>query len=576
MSRPPGTVDLTTDIETKTTPPTDREWTIMFYFASDNSLASTIVGQLKALKDARYHPNVNVVAHFDPHVVNTPSQVFDINLVEKLCSNKPNAQTNGFRHLDPFVPNLALDRLPGKLEDKFRGIVSEFVESLQDARKLPRVKYDPPQPTSDLIDETSPKKSLRAFLDFCRVEYPARHYMLVILGHGEIVGNQTFLRDDSVDSSNFMSLQELGEVVGDFSAKAPGKLEMVGFHSCSMSSVEVAFELAGKAKYMLASQGPAYVGSWPYRSLLIRLFNDMDAGKEFDDAAIKKMFLKMFKYCFFNNQDFQMAGYAFDISMVDLDKVEVAKAAISNLGQELSSALTSGTDTEKATVKNLIRLAHLDAQSFSGESYTDLYDFCWRLEWLCHDSKQAGVVNRIKLACNKTRTALRSYKGDARDNDKTFVVSSAFIGAAVQYSHGLSVLFPWTAPVDRDWKTDYDKSRFSHDTKWSEFLATYFKETMRATRTAEFKGFPGKEDDQDQSLGTRLIKLMKEASSNGTANGNSVTGKAFGQIGELSKPEGENTLGKRGPDDPMGKRGPDDPTGLSCDCGTIKNYPLTT
>ena len=54
------------------------------FFASDNSLASTIVSQLKALKDAGHHPEVNVVAHFDPHVVNTPSQVFDINLVEKI------------------------------------------------------------------------------------------------------------------------------------------------------------------------------------------------------------------------------------------------------------------------------------------------------------------------------------------------------------------------------------------------------------------------------------------------------------------------------------------------------------
>ena len=96
---------------------------------------------------------------------------------------------------------------------------------------------------------------------------------------------------------------------------------MVGFHSCSMSSVEVAFQLAGTAKYMLASQGPAYVGSWPYRSLLVRLFNDLRPGEALTSGAIKKLFRKMFKYCFFNNQDFQMAGYSFDISMVDLDQM---------------------------------------------------------------------------------------------------------------------------------------------------------------------------------------------------------------------------------------------------------------
>lgn len=580
MSRMPGTetVDVTTETETNTPQkPDTREWTMMFYFASDNSLASTIVGQLKALKDARFHPQVNVVAHFDPHVVNTPSQVFDINLVEKLCPPNPDEEKKEIRHLDPFVPNLALDKLPSKDEVEIRQIITEHVKGLQEVRKspVPRSTYDPPIPGPDLIGEVSPAKSLKAFLDFCAEHYPARHYILVILGHGEIIGNQTFLSDDFVDKQHFMSLTELGKIVGEFPGKAQGKLEMVGFHSCSMSSVEVAFELAGKATYMLASQGPAYVGSWPYRSLLIRLFNDMDRHprKEFDDADIKRMFLKMFKYCFFNNQDFQMAGYAFDISMVDLQKVDVAKEAISNLAKVLGSALTS---SDKSIVKDLIRLAHLDAQSFSGESYTDLYDFCWRLEWLCEDSKHTEVVNRINAACNRTRMALRSYRGHDRDNDKTFVVSSAFIGAAVQYSHGLSVLFPWTAPVDQDWKKKYSESRFSKDTQWDDFLQTYFTETMRETRENEFKHFPGKVDDRDQSLGTILIKLMTEGSNNGNANGHSATGTLFGKLAGLPTTGPENTLGSRGPDDPMGKRGPDDPTGLSCDCGTIKNYPRHT
>ena len=587
MSRMRETVAVATDTETNSPQkPDTKEWTMMFYFASDNSLASTIVGQLKALKDARFHSEVNVVAHFDPHVVNTPSQVFDINLVEKLCPPNPDDEKKEFRHLDPFVPNLALDKLPNKDEAQIRQIITEHVAGLQDARNSPkpRSKYDPPIPGDDLIGEVSPATSLKAFLDFCGEHYPARHYILVILGHGEIIGNQTFLSDDFADKQHFMSLTELGNIVGDFPGKAGGKLEMIAFHSCSMSSVEVAFQLAGKAKYMLASQGPAYVGSWPYRSLLIRLFNDMDKHprKQFADDDIKTMFMKMFKYCFFNNQDFQMAGYSFDISMIDLDMVDVARKAITDLGRELGNALTSPTD--KPLVKDLIRLAHLDAQSFSGESYTDLYDFCWNLEWLCEKAKPAAVLNRIQAACNKTRKALRSYR-EHGENDKTFVVSSAFIGAAVQYSHGLSVLFPWTEPLT-DWTKEYFTSTFhagskpdgsnNDGTKWGDFLKIYFKETMRETRRDEFKNFPEKEDNQDQSLGSILIKLMTEGSNNGNANAQKATGTLFGKLSELPTPGPENTLGSHGPDDPMGKRGPDDPTGLSCDCGTIKNYPRHT
>lgn len=190
-------------------------------------------------------------------------------------------------------------------------------------------------------------------------------------------------------------------------------------------------------------------------------------------------------------------------------------------------------------------------------------------------SKHTEVVNKIKEACNKTRMALRSYRKDEpdKDKDKTLVVSSAFVGAAVQYSHGLSVFFPWTAPLDDNWKKEYSNSQFSV-TNWADFLETYFKETMRETRAEEFKRFPDKENNDEQTLSRRLIKLMTEASSDGTASGDSPTFKVFGQLAEKPGPDG--TLGKRGPDDPMGKRGPDDPTGLSCDCGSIKNYPRFT
>ena len=58
-----------------------------------------------------------------------------------------------------------------------------------------------------------------------------------------------------------------------------GELELLSFHSCSMSGLEVAAELEGTAKYILASQGPALVGSWPYRQILLRVFNDLSSPK---------------------------------------------------------------------------------------------------------------------------------------------------------------------------------------------------------------------------------------------------------------------------------------------------------
>ena len=89
--------------------------------------------------------------------------------------------------------------------------------------------------------------------------------MLFILGHGLVVGNDIFLFDaDATEQS--LSLKNLATLVGDFkklialqNPDSPPELELIGFHSCSMSSLEVAYELNGLANYMLASQGPAFV-----------------------------------------------------------------------------------------------------------------------------------------------------------------------------------------------------------------------------------------------------------------------------------------------------------------------------
>src|ERR1044071_3281633 len=101
-----------------------REWTLMFYFASDNPLASHIVSQLKAIKDAGFHKQANVVAYFDPHPKNTPSHVFDVNLVEKL--RRPKRTRLSFRGNDPFVRNLVFDRLWAKNQSDTKERIQEY------------------------------------------------------------------------------------------------------------------------------------------------------------------------------------------------------------------------------------------------------------------------------------------------------------------------------------------------------------------------------------------------------------------------------------------------------------------
>jgi hypothetical protein len=290
--------------------PETKEWTIMIYFASDNPLAPEVVTQLKAIKEAGFHPQVNVIAQFDPETPSTPTHVFDVNLMNKL--KYPGRANIGFAGNDPRVRNLVADKLWGNTprDDKIREKIVQNLRGLKDSDGK-RIVYKAPIPPAAMDAKLDPEDSLKEFLTFCRKNYPARHYALIILGHGVVVGNDIFLYAENVDDDtdrrsevaqqrndgngvkrmpirtdqaprHFLRLTGLGELLNDFTkeivkSKTRGVFEFIGFHSCSMSGIEVAYEIRNTAKYMLASQGPAYVGSWPYRQILIQIFNDLES-----------------------------------------------------------------------------------------------------------------------------------------------------------------------------------------------------------------------------------------------------------------------------------------------------------
>ena len=178
-------------------------------------------------------------------------------------------------------------------------------------------------------------------------------------------------------ASHSLTLIDLGQILAEFKHTIEledSTFELVSFHSCSVSSIEVAYELQGTAKYMLASQGPAFVGSWPYRQILVRIFNAL-AG----NAAInmRDLMYQIHRSCMLNSADYLLAGYSFQLTLCDLEKVSTIKDSI----DELARTLTAGLKNEPANEQSIgrILLSHWKSQSFFNEMYTDLYDFCFCL-----------------------------------------------------------------------------------------------------------------------------------------------------------------------------------------------------
>ena len=594
--------------------PETKEWTLMFYFASDNPLAPGIISQLKALKAAGFHKQANVIAQFDPYTEGTPTHIFDVNIIKKLES--PEEFNIGFDSEDPFIRNLVEDKLWRDERDRTgKKLIRERIKA-QVKDYAPGVPRSGTAETNGHQIELSPLRSLDEFLRFCSSRYPAKHYMLFVLGHGVAVGNDLFLFDEHADEQT-VSLTGLRTVLENFKLDIQshaGSFEMVSFHSCSVSSLEVAYELRNTANYMLASQGATFVGSWPYREILLRIFKDLKTNRnQLNNGAIKTMLTKIFSYCLHNSTDFLLAGYPFDLCLCDLTKMEALKPQLT----DLSKALIDGLRDPRT--KEAILLAHLESQSFYGEMYSDIIDFC-RCLFLrlkpadstatgnsngSRENADPGSINAMlegssalrreggvgtlvaevaQASATEPKVAMHPLAAACTEAVKALrgtVVKNGFAGPESQYSRGLSIYFPWSRPsADSGVLANYRSYQIAAKDKpkekqvdnttdgnrgakkpqyeeppptWLDFIETYFDETRR---TPTIYREPLEEDlgdpkEKDAELSPEQQLFEDEITL------------VYSQAAPNVAPNVPGTLQKGDKTDPMG---------ADCVCPSIKNY----
>ena len=502
-------------------PENPNDWTIMFYFATDNELSPLNISQIKSVKEAGYQKSTEVLLYFDSNEKGVPTRLFNMNKGRK--GNPPRTRIGDGR--DPFVRSFLKDEI--LLEDMDR-------QNGPSTAVLSKLLGKP--------DSMTAAESLATFIGFCRENSPAKHYMLFLIGHGLIVANDAFLPDTKPRSA--ISLVELGKILKDFKAKldGDGEFELVGFHSCSMSAIEVACELKNTAKYMIASEGLSYVGSWPYRQLLKKIFNTTESG--LTQASVQALMESIYELSLYNAPDFAYSGYSHDLTLCSLagDKLDQLLVPLRNLVDNLKSSV----QTKRG--KELILLAHLQSQSYWGETYTDIFDFCRCLVANCDltDPFQKSLAD-VCDAVQKVFEPEKRFDG--------LVVFSDNFGWEYQYSRGLSIYFPWSKPlgdVDNNPVTNYKTYAFNRDLgkghSWLDFLEAYWDVTKRDPDTKNSTEF------FDQ-----ITKTSNESAIFEFFNDN-LTGRSSNSI---------RRLGGLGSD----PNKPNASQGASCGCTSIKNFP---
>jgi hypothetical protein len=477
------------------------------------------VSQIKAVKEAGFQKSTELLLYFDSDEKGVPTRLFNVN--KKRKGNPPKTHIGDGK--DPFINSFRYDEIFANQMDPKKG------HSTAELSK----KINSP-------DSMTASESLANFIGFCRENSPAKRYILFLVGHGLIVANDSFLLDTMPQSA--ISLRQLGQIIKGFKEglDKDSTFELIGFHSCSMGAIEVACELKNTARFMIASEGFSYVGSWPYRQLMKKIFNVTESG--LTDAKVQELLQRIYELSLHNAPDFAYCGYSQDLTLCSLaeDKIALLLKPLGELADTLKSAL------QNPRGRQLIQLAHLQSQSFWREEYTDIFDFCRCLVDNCE--RTDPFQETLALSCEEV---MKIFAPKANPFDGLVVFSDNF-GWEFQYARGLSIYFPWNKPlgdVENDPLQNYKDYAFTGEFQkghsWLDFLETYWDATMRRA-----------EDDSS----TEFFDLITDTSPNSSvfdAFNENLALSFVRPLGQLNKPNGG-----------MAEQ--------PCLCPSVKNFPLIT
>lgn len=183
---------------------------------------------------------------------------------------------------------------------------------------------------------------LKEFVVWAQTTYPADHFTLVLWDHG---GGTLGFGSDENHGGSVMSINQIRQALSDAVAATGKTFDIIGFDACLMGSVEVAYNVAPYAKYLVASEETEPAHGWDYTAILSAIVGN----PTIDGATLGRAICDSYKAQ--ANQvgaSVRAAGKEYNgeqtitLSLVDLSKVGAVASALGALG-------TKGTNDFTAT-----------------------------------------------------------------------------------------------------------------------------------------------------------------------------------------------------------------------------------
>lgn len=329
-------------------------------------------------------------------------------------------------------------------------------------------------PTDTKEIDSGDYRTVAKFVDFAVKTFPAKKYAFMSWDHGSgiftpsgqrvnlgpgvdrMALKQQFARQNITisplgfgwddETGNHVTTAQFSTILETGAKAAGGAFELAGFDACLMAHTEMAYQMKGYAKNLVASEELEPGDGWDYRGWM----KYASANPTTDGAGLGGMLVKAY-YESYTPGGNQYNGRQNDITLsntsYDVVKNELVPA-LNTLADDLIAALPNNASTLKS-----IRSA---TQDFYNSDCADLGNFLDRLA-------ATRTTDRVRESAKKVRAAYSKA-----------VTAEAHAGNGMANATGQVIYFPTSKWQWKKMYEDPNQIAFASE-KWVKFLAEFVK-----------------------------------------------------------------------------------------------------